>query len=186
MLILASASPRRRLLLESACLKFQVLTADIDEEHHFGEEPTEYVKRLAYSKALAVAQKTAAADFVLGADTTVVFGSEVLGKPKNNAEAEKMLLLLSGQTHQVHTGWAIIHGDKSLVAVESTAVSFRKLSAAEIAKYIASGEPFDKAGGYGIQGLGGTLIDRVSGSYSNVVGLPLAEVLGGLRQMGAI
>ncbi len=186
MLILASASPRRCQLLESACLEFVVRRADIDEKREQNEEPTEYVKRLAYSKARAVAAKAAPCDVILGADTTVALGKEVLGKPKTSAEASAMLTLLSGKTHMVHTGWAIIKGANSLVSLVSTEVSFRRLSPAEIQKYVASGEPFDKAGGYGIQGQGGTLIDRVSGSYSNVIGLPLAEVLAGLRQMGAI
>lgn len=177
MLILASASPRRRELLESAGVAFSVHPADADETWRPGELPRAYVLRVARAKARVVAERFAGRS-VLAADTTVAIDDRVLGKPVDAAHAAAMLGDLAGREHAVHTAVVLRAGARETHRVVSTRVRFRPLSAAEIAAYVATGEPFDKAGGYGIQGRGGALVDVVHGSYTNVVGLPLAETLG--------
>jgi septum formation protein len=185
MLVLASASPRRRELLTQAGFAFRVEPASIDEELRLGENPIAYVTRLAREKAESVCRRLAAQDeatVVLGADTTVVAPSgEVLGKPADAMEAARMLRLLSGATHQVITGVAVVSAGRTEVAAEVTHVSVLTLSDEEIASYIATGEPMDKAGAYAIQGYAARWIPRIHGCYFNVVGLPLALVSGMLE-----
>ena len=186
MLVLASASPRRRELLTQAGFSFQVHPAHIPEDPHPNEDPIAYVTRLAREKAEAVfaeITKAAASDKrasaplqVLGADTTVTLDNHILGKPENPADAARMLRLLSGRTHRVITGVAVISAAHTRVASESTAVQFLAFSNEEIAAYIATGEPMDKAGAYAIQGRAARWIPRIEGDYFNVVGLPISLV----------
>lgn len=177
-LILASASPRRRELLTQAGFVFSVEPAHINEDPRPGEDPIAYVVRLAREKAEAVRQSHAGSgqQVVLGADTTVEVDGAILGKPEDAADAARILRLLSGRTHRVITGVAVATGRGTEVAAEVTGVRFLALSDEEIADYIASGEPMDKAGAYGIQGRAARWIPRVEGCYFNVVGLPLALV----------
>ncbi|MGC8121156.1 Maf family protein [Marinobacter sp. VGCF2001] len=173
-LILASASPRRAELLRQIGVSFRVMPAEIDETPQPAEPARDYVERLAREKALAVSR--AAPDvLVLGSDTSVVLNGEILGKPASEAEAGDMLQRLSGNTHQVMTSVALAQADQCQALVVVTDVTFRELEAAEINAYVATGEPMDKAGGYGIQGLGGIFVRELRGSYSAVVGLPLRE-----------
>jgi septum formation protein len=182
MLVLASASPRRRELLTQAGFSFRVHPAHIPEDPLPGEDPIAYVVRLAREKAQAVfAQLSTTTESpaklaVLGADTTVTLDNQILGKPEDTADAARMLRLLSGRTHRVITGVAVVTAERTEVAAEATAVRFLTLSEAEIAAYIATGEPTDKAGAYAIQGRAARWIPRVEGCYFNVVGLPIALV----------
>jgi len=192
MLVLASASPRRSELLTQAGYRFRVHPAHISEDPLPGEDPIAYVTRLAREKAEAVylelTRELTAGDSqelsrdsesglaVLGADTTVTLGNMILGKPADAADAARMLRLLSGRTHRVMTGVAVVTAESVEVAAEVTAVRFLTLSDAEIADYVASGEPMDKAGAYAIQGRAARWIPRIEGCYFNVVGLPLALV----------
>lgn len=189
MLVLASASPRRRELLAQAGYSFEVHPAHIPEDPKPGEEPIAYVTRLAREKAEAVFRQLRAAGgnttqaaaedlAVLGADTTVTLDDHILGKPEDAADAARMLRLLSGRTHRVITGVALVSAGAAEVAAEVTAVRFLTLSEGEIADYIATGEPMDKAGAYAIQGRAARWIPRIEGCYFNVVGLPLALVAG--------
>lgn len=195
-LILASASPRRQELLQQIGVSFVVQAADIDETPLAGEAPLDYVARLARSKASHVAMNNAGSA-VLAADTTVVGQQQILGKPESREHGEQMLRLLSGSWHDVSTGVALlVPGNESAVApsvvshqvvshqVVTTRVRFRDLSEGEISAYLDTREGIDKAGGYGIQGMGAVLVERIEGSYSNVVGLPLAETAVMLRQSG--
>ena len=184
MLVLASASPRRRELLAQAGFQFTVVPASINEDLRPGENAVAYVTRLAREKAEAVYKQLDSPDdtVVLGADTTVVApNAEVLGKPVDAADAARMLRLLSGATHQVITGVAVASASGIEVASEVTHVTVLTLSGEEIAAYIASGEPMDKAGAYAIQGYAARWIPRIHGCYFNVVGLPLALVSGMLE-----
>jgi septum formation protein len=186
MLILASASPRRRDLLEQIGLTFTVETADIDETPQVGEGPLRYVMRLAEHKAAAVfaRQGNAARTVVLGADTAVVCGGHILGKPVDEADAARMLRLLAGRTHEVMTGVALVTASAPpLVEAEVTEVTFNALSEREIAAYVATGEPMGKAGAYAIQGRAARFIPRIEGCYFNVVGLPLARVSAMLERL---
>lgn len=187
-LVLASASPRRADLLRAAGFTFEILPVDVDERFLPGEEPGEAVARLAEAKAVAAAVGLAfrpAADVVvLGADTTVVIGGQALGKPTDSAEAAHMLRLLSGQTHEVMTGICLLVGQRRLVHVETTRVRMASLSEAEIAWYIATEEPSDKAGAYAVQGLGSRFIEGIDGSYSNVVGLPIPSLYTLMKELG--
>jgi septum formation protein len=201
MLVLASASPRRRELLTQAGFAFQVHPANIPEDPLPNEDPVAYVTRLARQKAEAVFAQLASKQsvspqvvpgapgldsqtweshetllVVLGADTTVALDNHILGKPEDAADAARMLRLLSGQTHRVITGVAIVTAHHTEVAAEVTTVKFLPLSDEEIAAYIATGEPMDKAGAYAIQGLAARWIPRIEGDYSNVVGLPISLV----------
>lgn len=182
-LILASASPRRAELLAQIGVPFEVVPADIDETPKPGEAPEAYVERLAREKALAVAGAESRLP-VLGSDTSVVIGGDILGKPDSPASARSMLQRLSGSTHQVITAVAVAVPGRCHCRVVTTNVTFRPLSQAEIHAYVASGEPFDKAGGYGIQGLGGIFVCELKGSYSAVVGLPLCETAELLAEAG--
>jgi septum formation protein len=190
MLVLASASPRRRELLAQAGFAFTVHPAHIAEDPLPGEEPIAYVTRLAREKAEAVFRELSTAQapaklkeegatsdlVVLGADTTVTLDNQILAKPEDPADAARMLRQLSGRTHQVVTGVAVVSSKTTEVAAEVTAVRFLSLSDDEIASYVATGEPMDKAGAYGIQGRAARWIPRIEGCYFNVVGLPLALV----------
>ncbi|MGB7264513.1 MAG: Maf family protein [Terracidiphilus sp.] len=191
MLVLASASPRRRELLAQAGYTFAVHPAHIAEDPLAGEDPIAYVTRLAREKAeavfreltgdKAVAEKARPAEgsfVVLGADTTVTLDSTILGKPENASDAARMLRLLSGRTHRVITGVAVVTVGRTEVAAEATAVRFLTLSDEEIEAYVGTGEPMDKAGAYAIQGRAARWIPRIEGCYFNVVGLPLALVCG--------
>jgi len=199
MLILASASPRRRELLTQAGFEFQIHPAHIPEDPHPNEDPIAYVTRLARQKAEAVYNEILGTEtdagapglasetwestplgqrslIVLGADTTVTLDNHILGKPENAEDAARMLRLLSGRTHRVITGVALISATQHQVAAEVTAVQFLSLSEEEIQAYIATGEPGDKAGAYAIQGRAARWIPRIEGCYFNVVGLPIALV----------
>lgn len=183
-LILASASPRRAELLTRVGLTFSIQPADIDETPVAGESAPGYVERLAREKALAVAQANPDS-LVLGSDTSVVMNSDILGKPGSPAEAEAALARLSGGTHQVMTAVALVRNGNCQSVVSVTDVTFRELGREEIRAYVASGEPMDKAGSYGIQGLGGIFVSELKGSYSAVVGLPLQETAQLLADAGA-
>jgi septum formation protein len=171
-LILASASPRRAELLRAAGFEFDVLVADVDETLDPGESPDGYVRRLALAKAEAVKPRAGGRP-VLGADTVVVIDGRVLGKPADMADARRMLRLLAGRQHTVMTG---VHLTSGTTIVDSTRVEFAGLTASEIDWYVATGEPMDKAGAYAVQGLASRFVTRIDGSYSNVVGLPVAVV----------
>jgi septum formation protein len=177
MLVLASASPRRRELLAQAGYAFVVRPAHIPEDSLPDEDPIAYVVRLAREKAEAVFRELAdATAVVLGADTTVTLDGQILGKPVDDADAARMLRMLSGRTHRVITGVALATESGTQVAAEVTAVRFLTLSDEEIRGYVATGEPLDKAGAYAIQGRAARWIPRIEGCYFNVVGLPLALV----------
>lgn len=175
-LILASRSPRRIELLAQMGVHCQVLPADIDESVLPGEDPAYYVQRLAVAKAQAVASLATARDLpILAADTTVALGQEILGKPDDAAEALAMLQRLSGSRHLVHTAVALWQGGEVRCLLSTTAVDMMQVPLAVLQDYVASGEPMDKAGAYGIQGRAGRWIARIDGSYSGVMGLPLHE-----------
>lgn len=180
-LILASRSPRRAELLRAAGFEFEVIPTDVDERIGQGEPPGQYVVRVAAAKAWAVGARVSGA-VVLAADTAVVLDGEVLGKPVDDDEARRMLRRLSGRAHHVMTGVALYRGGETVQDLVVTQVRFAPLSETEIAWYVATGEPRDKAGAYGIQGRGSRFIDWIEGSYSNVVGLPVATVYRLLRQ----
>lgn len=185
LLILASASPRRRELLQQAGVAFTVVPSQITEEQLAGEAPEIYALRLACEKALEVAQRHPGV-WVLGADTIVEIDNQVLGKPQDEADGGRMLEMLSGRTHRVITAFALVNENGHLrmnQAITST-VTFKPLANEQIRAYLATGEPFDKAGAYAIQGLGAALVEHVEGSYTNIVGLPLDEVLAALRAIG--
>jgi len=190
-ILLASASPRRRELLHSAGFRFTVIPAPVDETHDGREQPTVLVERLALEKAEAGARWAARQheqptenSVVLGADTLVTLENQILGKPASPAEARQMLTQLAGQEHQVHTGVALVSPlvatedipARRLVAHETTRVFFRPLTKTEIATYVATGEPLDKAGAYAIQGYAARFVRRLEGCYFNVMGLPIALV----------
>lgn len=174
--LLASASPRRRELLDQIGVPFRVDPADIDESPHVGEPPGDYTLRIAKEKVLAVARRRKPGEIVIGADTAVVLGDRMLGKPDGKSEARDMLGTLSGQTHQVYTAVAVLGPDASLEScLNVSEVTFADLDDEWIASYVETGEPLDKAGAYGIQGWAGCRISRMHGSYSSIMGLPLFE-----------
>ena len=182
-LVLASSSPRRAALLREAGFTFDVAPVNLDETLHGGETAEAYVERLAQAKALAGASKAPNA-VVLGADTVVVIRGQLLGKPLDQEDARRMLRLLSGRSHEVLTGVCVRLGQRSLVHVEPSRVRMAALNEAEIDWYVGTGEPFDKAGGYAVQGLASRFVECVDGSYSNVVGLPIATVYSLLKLLG--
>jgi septum formation protein len=185
-LVLASASPRRAEILRDAGFAFEVRPAHVDETRFPGEPAGDYVARLASSKAGTIAQALAKKKekaFVIGADTVVVAGRHILGKPADAADARRILRLLSGKTHEVLTGVSVVsvpvwsgQGGAERHHVERTRVEFLRLSEKDIRDYLATGEAFDKAGAYGIQGIGGRFVRRIEGCYFNVMGLPLSRV----------
>lgn len=185
-LILASASPRRAELLASAGFDFDVAPAEVDETPRHGERSQTYVLRVARNKAGAAAAHRHTAAPLLAADTVVVAGGRLLGKPADAAEASDMLQRLSGRVHQVHTAVVVLTSTGELAEVVTTQVRFAVLTDDEIRWYVATGEPFGKAGGYAIQGRGSRFIEWIEGSWSNVVGLPVATVYRMLRQAGVV
>jgi septum formation protein len=176
-IILASSSPRRREFLKQLGIPFKIVVPRVDEQPEKGEEPGHFAWRLAVDKALDVASRFPGKSIVIAADTIVVLGKTILGKPKDAADAQRMLKMLSGREHEVITGVCVMSGKKKKSFVTSTDVVFKKLTKQEIDFYIASGEPMDKAGAYAIQGIGSFLVREIRGSYTNVVGLPVAELL---------
>jgi septum formation protein len=189
-LVLASASPRRHELLRRLGLEFTVVAADVDESERPGEAPADYVARVAHDKAIAVVARlglgAAGRLAVLAADTTVDVDGEILAKPVDDGDARRMLRRLSGRTHQVHTavvGWTITGVHTAGVVTD---VTFARIDESEIEWYLSLGEHRDKAGAYGMQGAGGALVERIDGSPSNVIGLPLAETVAILRRCGVV
>jgi septum formation protein len=180
-LVLASQSPRRSELLAIAGFKFTVRVRPVEEIRAPGESPEHYARRLAQAKAEAAWEGRD--EIVLGADTIVVIGLEVLEKPADAAEARAMLAKLSGRKHSVITGVCLRHAGGAIVSAESTWVRFVPLTAQQIAAYVASGEPMDKAGAYAIQGLASKFVDRIEGCYFNVIGLPLSWVYQNLKAL---
>lgn len=181
MLILASASPRRHELLNAAGIPHIVRPTSTHEQRKPGEDPVALVRRLAREKAAAVT--FGPPDVVLGADTEVCLGSEVFGKPRDEEDANRMLRLLSGRDHWVHTGIYILTGNREILDVSTTKVRFMELTESEITEYTRSGEPFGKAGGYAIQGLASKFVNSIEGSYQNVVGLPVSLVYRHLKSL---
>ncbi len=180
MLVLASASPRRQELLRNAGIRFEVQPAHIAEDPLPGEAPQDCAERLAREKALTIASARPN-DMVLGADTVVVIEGQILGKPADAADAARMLRLLSGRVHQVITGVCLVSGGQWAAGSETTSVTMAEIPEKEIAEYVGSGEPMDKAGAYAIQGRASRWIPRIDGDYGNVVGLPVALVWRMLR-----
>ena len=174
-IILASKSPRRKKILEQVGLNFEVMVSDFDETKIKFKTPQEMVEKLSLAKAKLIAKKNPGA-IIIGADTTVIFKKEIIGKPKSKADAFRILRLLSGNTHEIVTGFTVIKGSKSITKHVISKVKFKKLSNAEIKAYVATGEPMDKAGGYGIQEKGGLFMENITGDYFNVVGLPIFAV----------
>ena len=186
-LVLASASPRRRDLLRQIGLDFQVVPSRVAEQELPGEAPEEHVVRLSREKAEEVAARNELAGrWVIGSDTIVLCNRQILGKPADDHDARKMLELLSGREHQVLSGFVVIDRQSGRQHAEAVAtrVRFRELTAEEITRYIASGEPADKAGSYAIQGLGVCFVAGIEGSYTNVVGLPLCRLTLALKELG--
>ena len=181
-LILASQSPRRRELLGLTGLDFVVRAADIDETMDLEKAPFDEVSRVSRLKALAVVREPD--DVVIAADTIVVCEGEVLGKPRDEADAFRILSLLSGRDHEVMTGMTVVKGDEIVTHTEVTKIHFRKLHPDEVRAYIASGEPMDKAGAYGIQGGAALFADQMEGDYYNVMGLPVCRLAMILRSLG--
>lgn len=183
--VLASASPRRHELLGMIGIAHEVDPADIDESVRAGESDTDYALRLATEKGVAVAARHPDA-LVIAADTIVVVDDRIFGKPVDGADACRMLRVLSGRTHVVHTAVAVVRdaGRRVESEVESTRVTFRELEDSEIAAYVATGEPMDKAGAYGIQGYGATIVERVEGDYFTVMGLALRQLVSLLERVG--
>jgi len=190
-IILASASPRRAEILRNAGFEFSLVPADVDETVRAGEGAPVYVERLARAKADAVTARLTSlhqnSGIIVAADTTVALEDEILGKPESAVDARRTLRALSGKWHHVFTGLAVVElggaAPREHIIVEETRVQFANLSEREIKDYIATGEPFDKAGGYAIQGLGGRFIPRIEGCYFNVMGLPLARLYEILRRI---
>ncbi|HMI48015.1 MAG TPA: Maf family protein [Gemmatimonadaceae bacterium] len=181
--VLASASPRRRDLLNLIGISHEVRPANIDETMRPREVPRRHAERLAREKASVIAKRDSDV-ITIAADTVVVINRKVLGKPADEADAARMLKMLSGREHTVITAVAVARGKKLRSAIEEVRVKFRRLRDDEIAAYIATGEPMDKAGAYGIQGFGATIVERVEGDYFAVMGLPLVRLVGLLRDVG--
>ncbi len=183
-IVLASSSPRRRDLLCMAGIAHEVMPADVDETYLAGEEPGAYAERVAREKAASIALREPSA-LVIAADTIVVIDGQVLGKPRDNPDAARMLRMLSGRTHQVRTAIAVARFGRLESAVEIVDVTFRELTDTEIVEYIDTGEPADKAGAYGIQGYGATIVERIEGDYFAVMGLSLRRLTELMRRVGA-
>lgn len=183
-IVLASQSPRRKELLGRMGLEFVTQASKIDESAFDGLEARELVATLSREKAQWIARQLDGETLVIGADTVVVRDGAALGKPKDTEDAVAMLLSLSGRDHQVCTGVTVCRGDRVLTQVEETQVTFRDLTEMEVRQYVSTGEPMDKAGAYGIQGLGGLLVEGIRGDYSNVVGLPVCRLGQMLKDFG--
>jgi septum formation protein len=183
-IVLASQSPRRKELLGRMGLEFVTQASKIDESAFDGLEARELVATLSREKAQWIARQLDGETLVIGADTVVVRDGAALGKPKDAEDAVAMLLSLSGRDHQVCTGVTVCRGDRVLTQVEETQVTFRDLTETEVRQYVSTGEPMDKAGAYGIQGLGGLLVEGIRGDYSNVVGLPVCRLGQMLKNFG--
>lgn len=185
-LILASASARRAQILRDAGLHFQIISSAVDETPLDGESPQDLVRRLAEQKAQLVAARAVGPAIIIGADTVVVVDGKMLGKPRSGEEARTMLAQLSGRTHAVFTGLALVRLPDGATRqdLEATQVTFAPLSEEEISSYVATGEPFDKAGAYAVQGRGGRHVSRIEGCFYNVVGLPLARLYRLLKEYG--
>jgi septum formation protein len=181
--VLASSSPRRHQLLELIGVAHEVRAADVDETYIPGEQPDSYAERLARAKAELVSVDNRGA-LLIGADTIVVVDGKVLGKPRDENDAARMLGMLSGRAHDVMTAVAVSHEGRTASAVEKVSVTFRDLSDEEITSYIATGEPMDKAGAYGIQGYGATIVRRIDGDFFAVMGLSLMRVVELMAQLG--
>jgi septum formation protein len=188
-IVLASASPRRSELLEQIRIPFRVIPSDTDERMLANETAEDHTVRLSCDKALEVARRQAVVGrWFIGSDTVVVLDCAVLGKPADATTARAMLTSLSGRDHRVISGYAVHDRDsgRTISAAVVTKVFFKELTSREIEGYIATGEPFDKAGAYAIQGIGSFMVPRIEGSYTNVVGLPLCEIIAALEELGAI
>ena len=182
--VLASQSPRRRELLALIGIAHEVRPADIDESYLAGETPEQHCERLARGKAATLTDRVGRESVVIGSDTIVVVDGQVLGKPEDAADAARMLRMLSGRSHTVLTAVAVARNGRLESAVERVAVSFREIDDAEIAAYIATREPMDKAGAYGIQGYGATIVSRIEGDYFAVMGLALNRLMRLCRELG--
>ena len=185
-IILASASPRREQLLKQIGVSFRVVPSEADEANMAVLSPDEYVKRCALTKAKVVASRVSPADIVIGADTVVALADSIFGKPVDVADAVRMLRQLSGKTHSVWSGLAVLSSRRNFVAAVETKVTMAELSLHQIERYAASGEPLGKAGAYAIQGLGAVLVKRIDGCYYNVVGLPLQLLSSQLNELGVL
>jgi septum formation protein len=186
-IVLASASPRRRALLDQIRVRYRVRVADIDESTRPGEAPDAYVRRMAERKAAEISNREKEALPVLGADTSVILDRQILGKPVDRADAVRLLKLLSGRTHEVFSAVAVVLSNgRTLDALSITRVTFSTLNSSWIETYCDSGDPMDKAGAYGVQGLAAQKISHVDGSYSGVMGLPLYETSELLRAAGVL
>jgi len=185
--VLASGSPRRKKLLKRAGLKFSVIPSRIEEKFKPGVSPKQFVRQNALAKARAVAGRLKSG-IVLGVDTEVVLGGKIMGKPRDRAEAVRILNFLSGKTHKVISGLAIVDAatGRTKLSSETTLVKFRRLGKKEILDYVKTGEPLDKAGAYGIQGRAGVFVEKIIGCYSNVVGLPVAKVVKMIKRLKKI
>ncbi len=182
-IILASKSPRRKKILEQVGLSIKVVVSDFDEDKISFKTPQEMVEKLSLEKAKTVARKHPSA-IILAADTTVIFNGEIIGKPKSKKDAFRILKLLSGSTHEIVTGFTIVEGQKSITKHVASKVKFKQLLDKEIGVYVATGEPMDKAGGYGVQERGGLFMEYIEGDYFNVVGLPIFAVAQVLKEFG--
>lgn len=187
-IVLASHSPRRREFLKNLGIEFSVLGTDVDETIHPNEPIPDHVVRLSRQKAHAAAVAERQAAFVLGADTLVVVDGAALGKPTDRADAVRMLGLISGRTHRVISGFCVVAQDsnREITGAVETLVTMKRLSEKEIGAYIQTGEPMDKAGAYAVQGYASAFITKIEGSYTNVVGLPISEVVDALLSLGAV
>ena len=183
-IVLASQSPRRRELLERMGLDFRIIVPDIDEHMDRSLPPDKLVEAISAEKAAAVAAQVGPEAVVIAADTVVAWNGEILGKPADEAHAREMLSHLSGQDHHVYTGFTVRRGEKSVTRSECSLVTFRPLTGEELEAYVRSGEPMDKAGAYGIQGLGSLFVEGIRGDYFNVMGLPVCHLGQVLKEFG--
>lgn len=182
-IVLASASPRRKELFSWLGLTFDVIVPEVDETFHEGESPVHFCARISREKALSVSSRLPHS-LIISADTIVVSDGKILGKPLGEEQAREHLRLLQGTVHEVYTGYAIIHGQHCAGKVIRTLVHFRDMCDEEIAWYVSTKEPMDKAGSYGLQGIGSLFISRIEGSYTNVIGLPLSDLYNDLKGFG--
>ena len=182
--ILASKSPRRYQLLTMLGFQIKTVVSDVNEDEITAETPELLASKLAHEKALAVAKEIKETNLpIIAADTLVEINGEILGKPKNEADARRMLKLLSGSTHSVHTGISIIYNGKEINLTDTAKVFFREIDECELDEYIASREPFDKAGAYGIQGKAGAFVERIEGDFFSIMGLPICAVTKALKEL---